>query len=433
MIRPKASGSRTWRRHARAICSSCPTLGDEPWEGGWLSAAEPRAVSSDRLAARQADAGRDVRRSSRRTPSCGARTTRPPRHRRSAPGEHTLRRRVTPCRLVGSERARPREEAAVRCASRGSDRQGRAEARRRGWPRRIRSLGARARRGAGIGLVPSCRVQTVREAAEAATTALHEIRILDVRDPAELERTGGVNFGALVHELLARASFDASAESLVDLALLHARLLDLAADEASAAAKVAHRALAVDLMKQGPRRRPAWRVPARDAGHASSGRRHARRGHDRSGVRGSRTLDGRGLQDRPRTPCANAELRSSGAALRGRCRRGDGLAGGRGHHADLRRSAEASRSFALLAPPYGARACRRARETRSVARLSEDRQERERIHARAVRANGPVQVRAGDATRGANAADDRPSRPRSSPSCTSNADRCASIENSPSP
>ena len=34
--RPKACASPTSPRRARAICSSCPALGDEPWEGGWL-------------------------------------------------------------------------------------------------------------------------------------------------------------------------------------------------------------------------------------------------------------------------------------------------------------------------------------------------------------------------------------------------------------
>jgi ATP-dependent exoDNAse (exonuclease V) beta subunit len=93
-------------------------------------------------------------------------------------------------------------------------------------------------------------VQTVREAADAATSAARDVRILDVRHPDAPDRAGGVGFGALVHELLARGSFDASAESLVDLALVQARLLDLPADDAKAAAGVASRVFAVDLMKR---------------------------------------------------------------------------------------------------------------------------------------------------------------------------------------
>ena len=73
--RRKAFGSRTSRRRARAICSSCRRVGDEPWDGGWLSSAEPRAVSAGRRAARRRRAGRSVRRSNRRTRCCSGRTT----------------------------------------------------------------------------------------------------------------------------------------------------------------------------------------------------------------------------------------------------------------------------------------------------------------------------------------------------------------------
>jgi ATP-dependent exoDNAse (exonuclease V) beta subunit len=100
------------------------------------------------------------------------------------------------------------------------------------------------------GSQPSLRVQTVREAAEAAATKAGKITIVDVRDPTEAERAGGVAFGALVHELLARAQFDASAESLVDLAAVQARLLELTAEDARAAAGVAGRVLGLDLMKR---------------------------------------------------------------------------------------------------------------------------------------------------------------------------------------
>jgi ATP-dependent exoDNAse (exonuclease V) beta subunit len=100
------------------------------------------------------------------------------------------------------------------------------------------------------GSVPTWRVQTVREAAETSTSPLPAVRILDVRDPEEAERTGGVGFGALVHELLARAPFDATADSLVDLAQVQARLLDLTADDALAASNVARRVFALDLMMQ---------------------------------------------------------------------------------------------------------------------------------------------------------------------------------------
>ena len=225
-----------------------PTLGDEPWEGGWLQPLNPALYPVI-----------DSRREGRRGPGCPAFKSRDSVLRRPndetaapstvSPGEHTFGAGYSVVwwdpNALDLEKKPPfgvrREDLIVKDVPRHVVADGRGE-----YDRWVLARGAARESGS----VPSCRVQTVREAAEAATTALHEIRILDVRDPAELERTGGVNFGALVHELLARASFDASAESLVDLALLHARLLDLAADEASAAAKVAHRALAVDLMKR---------------------------------------------------------------------------------------------------------------------------------------------------------------------------------------
>jgi ATP-dependent helicase/nuclease subunit A len=225
-----------------------PTLGDEPWDGGWL---EPlnRALYP----------AIDSRREGGRGPGCPAFRSRDSVLRRPndetatpstvSPGGHPFDAGYSVVwwdpSALDLDKKPPfgvrREDLIVKDVPRHVIADGRGE-----YDRWVLAR-SEARES---GSLPSLRVQTVREAAEAATTALREIRILDLRDPAAFERAGGISFGALVHELLARASFDASVESLVELALVHARLLDLPAGDATTAASIAHRVLAVDLMKR---------------------------------------------------------------------------------------------------------------------------------------------------------------------------------------
>ena len=121
------------------------------------------------------------------------------------------------------------------------------------------------------GAVPSLRVQTVREwAMSDLQSDLQSDRQSDPqsdpqsdrqsewsRTPARLvmigqtaERPGGIGFGILVHELLAKAPFDATREELESLAAAEARVLGMKDDEARAAAAVADGVLAHDLLRR---------------------------------------------------------------------------------------------------------------------------------------------------------------------------------------
>jgi len=64
------------------------------------------------------------------------------------------------------------------------------------------------------------------------------------------ERPGGIGFGILVHELLAKAPFDATREGLETLAAAEARVLGIKDDEARAAVVVAEGVLAHDLLRR---------------------------------------------------------------------------------------------------------------------------------------------------------------------------------------
>jgi len=226
-----------------------PAVGDEPWEGGWLAPLN-RGVYPPI----------EARRTAGRGPRCPAFKSRDSVLRRPndetaspstvAPGEHAFAAGYGVVwwdpGALDLDKKPPfgvrREDLIVKDVPRHVVADGRGAYDR--WV-----LARADAREAGI--QPSCQVRTVREAAEAATVApLPDIQIVDLRDAADGERASGLGFGRLVHELLARASFDAPAESLVQLAMVHARLLDQPADDARAAARVAERVLASELLQR---------------------------------------------------------------------------------------------------------------------------------------------------------------------------------------
>jgi ATP-dependent exoDNAse (exonuclease V) beta subunit len=111
---------------------------------------------------------------------------------------------------------------------------------------RLARLDARA-----AGAAPTLAVQTVREwTADEARELPPAARAIDVAI-AEAERTGGdtlsdeppggAAFGALVHAVLAQASFDATRETLEDVARVEARVLGLRREEAAVAARKVER------------------------------------------------------------------------------------------------------------------------------------------------------------------------------------------------
>jgi ATP-dependent helicase/nuclease subunit A len=109
------------------------------------------------------------------------------------------------------------------------------------------------------GSIPSLRIQTVTEAVAADESERDEtarpthrevLTVIDARDGRDEERPGGASFGLLVHELLARSAFDATEAALADAASVHARVLGLDDDLASAAARTVARVLRHDLIRR---------------------------------------------------------------------------------------------------------------------------------------------------------------------------------------
>jgi ATP-dependent exoDNAse (exonuclease V) beta subunit len=108
------------------------------------------------------------------------------------------------------------------------------------------------------GSIPAMKVQTVREyaaanaeATEAQRTESRKIPVISV--PQLRDRPSGPAFGSLVHNVLARAPFDASAGALADIASVEARLLGLDGGEAAAAAGVVERVLGHELLQRARR------------------------------------------------------------------------------------------------------------------------------------------------------------------------------------
>src|SRR5207247_784339 len=108
------------------------------------------------------------------------------------------------------------------------------------------------------GSEPSLRVQTVREWSTSdpsqtevgleSDTSLTPVRLVKIRNGDQGERPAGIAFGVLVHALLAQAPFDADREQLTTLAATEARVLGMTETDSRAAAAVAERVLAHDLL-----------------------------------------------------------------------------------------------------------------------------------------------------------------------------------------
>jgi ATP-dependent exoDNAse (exonuclease V) beta subunit len=226
-----------------------PALGDEPWEGGWISplnrALYPPAAS---------------RRDSARGPRCPAFRSKDtvlerPNDETAAPstvcpGLHAMPGGYSvvwwdPGAL--SLGARPpfgvrRDDLIVKDVPRDVVAEGRSRYDR--W--RLARLDARA-----SGAVPSLTVQTVKEWAADGSRELPapasriEITVVDTspsRTPGGAT-AGGADFGMVVHGTLARAQFGAARAELEELARLEARVLGLDEALALSAAASAERVL----------------------------------------------------------------------------------------------------------------------------------------------------------------------------------------------
>jgi ATP-dependent exoDNAse (exonuclease V) beta subunit len=234
-----------------------PAVGDEPWEGGWLSPLN--AAMYPPLGAR---------RSAGRGPKCPAFKSKdsvamrpndePAGPSTVCPGQHAFAgggysvvwwEPGSGGGLSLDEKPRyglRREELIVKDVARNVVADGRSRYDR--W--KLTREDARE-----SGATPSVRVQTVREwAADAGVEhALAvdpaSITTIDVgRD--ETARSGGPAFGALVHAVLAQAPFDASTVALEEIAVIEARVLGLTSLEAGAAAEVVGRVFAHELIRR---------------------------------------------------------------------------------------------------------------------------------------------------------------------------------------
>jgi ATP-dependent exoDNAse (exonuclease V) beta subunit len=234
-----------------------PALGDEPWDGGWLSPLN-RALYPPK----------ELRRTAERGPKCPAFKSKDSVLQRPndepagpgtvCPGRYTFddgRYSVVwwdPGALTLGKKPAfgvRREDLIVKDVPRDVIADGRSRYDR--W--RLARHDARAQ-----GSVPTLRVQTVREvvhdedvadqvpavtAAEAAN-----VTVVDLAGRERDDRTGGQAFGLLVHVILAETSLDPEADELEPIASLHARALGMSEDDATAAAAVVRRMLSHDLL-----------------------------------------------------------------------------------------------------------------------------------------------------------------------------------------
>ena len=151
---------------------------------------------------------------------------------------------------------------------------------------------------------PSIRVETATGwAAEAARLGIDdaiasasEIRVVQM--PGAEGRPRGPRFGALVHAVLAIVPLDADEEVIRRTADVQARIIGSPVEEAVAAARTVHAVLQHELMVRARASTPA---APRDADHVDPEGRHPDRGGAGSGVRRAGPDDGRGFQDGPRT------------------------------------------------------------------------------------------------------------------------------------
>jgi ATP-dependent exoDNAse (exonuclease V) beta subunit len=239
-----------------------PALGDEPWDGGWISplngALYPPVAS---------------RRDGKRGPKCPAFKSKDSVLRRPneevagpgtvVPGLHAFDAAGysvvwwDPSALeLGLKPAFGvrREDLIVKDVPRNVVGDGRS--RYDNW----QLARARAREA---GAIPSLAVVTAREVSEKEESEKVEgrrqkeseksdfgLQTLDLRLPGDPVRPGGAEFGTLVHAILARVAFDAARAAIDDAASVEARVFGMTDADAMAAAEVAAKVLTHDLLKR---------------------------------------------------------------------------------------------------------------------------------------------------------------------------------------
>ncbi|HZR26373.1 MAG TPA: 3'-5' exonuclease, partial [Vicinamibacterales bacterium] len=227
-----------------------PALGDEPWEGGWISPLN-RALYPPITA----------RRSAVRGPNCPAFKSKdavlqrpnddPAGPSTMCPGQHLFPDAGgysvvwwDPSALTLGAKAPfgvRREDLIVKDVAKHVIADGRTKY--DAWV--LARHDARAQ-----GAAPSLTVTTAREFAETDSDLSSHValRTFDIRDTTD--RLGGAAFGSLVHELLATAPFDAPRDVLSNMAVAEARELGVADEDVATAVRVVERALAHDILRR---------------------------------------------------------------------------------------------------------------------------------------------------------------------------------------
>jgi ATP-dependent helicase/nuclease subunit A len=231
-----------------------PSIGDEPWEGGWLGPLNRGLYPAI-----------DVRRNAVRGPKCPAFKSKDTVLERPndetaglstvCPGLHEFPEGYSviwwdPGALALG--AKPifgvrREELIVKDVATDVVADGRGRYDR--W--RLARLDAQA-----SGATPSVAVATVREwAADERSVLPSAVAAIEVslaavegREPPEGTSARGAAFGILVHAILAQAPLDASRKDIDDIARIEARILGVDESDALAAARKVERVLGHDLL-----------------------------------------------------------------------------------------------------------------------------------------------------------------------------------------
>jgi len=230
-----------------------PALGDAAWEGGWISPLN-RAAYPPVAARRDATRGprcpafksKDTVLARPDEEMAGPSTVSPGLHR--MPGDYCVvwwdpsALDLDAPRLFGVRR----EDLIVKDVARNVVADGRGKYDR--W--QLARMDART-----AGAAPSLGVATVREwAGDAAHEMDRQVQIrLEGREGQEGRRMRGPAFGALVHAVLAQASFDADLDSLRAIAGTEARALALDEESAAAAAEAARDVFSHELLVRARR------------------------------------------------------------------------------------------------------------------------------------------------------------------------------------
>ena len=247
---PKGCASPTWPRRARAICSSFPTVGDGPFDSGWVSSLNPAVYPKPDAAQRPKTADHCptfgtssvVRRPEER--AFDAEGVRPGLHVFDEGGygvvwwDPNVLNLDVPAQF-GVRQRHLLSEKKVPAATVQADVE-----RFHDWQRDKEAAIARGSRA-------SLNVFIATDPTAPALEKLPEVELIQL--PRQTNRPTGPRFGALVHAALATVPLDADRQRIEDAVALQARVLGATSEEATAAVAVVENALQHPLLKRAHR------------------------------------------------------------------------------------------------------------------------------------------------------------------------------------